>query len=92
MSYLLRILPTNLKTQLAIFLYKDAIKAIRFLQKRKKSFYETYLDKLKPMRFDKHTVIFEKGSRANEVYLVMSGVVLNESTGRLFKAGTMFGE
>lgn len=92
MSYLLRILPTNLKTQLAVFLYKDAIKTIRFLQHRKKSFYEVFLDKLKPMRFDRNMIIFEKGSKANEVCLIMSGVVLNESTGRLFTAGSMFGE
>ena len=78
MSYLMRILPTNLKTQLIIFLYKDAIKAIKFLQKRKKIFYEIYLERLKPMRFDKNTVILEKGSRPNEICLIMSGTVLNE--------------
>eukprot|EP00347_Sterkiella_histriomuscorum_P004458 403360386 len=92
MSYLLRILPTNLKTQLAIFLYKDAINAIKFLQNRKNTFYEQYLDKLKPMRFDRDTVILEQGNRSNEVCLIMSGQVLNQTTGRIMPTGTLFGE
>ena len=73
MSYLLRILPTSLKTQLAIFLYKDAINTIKFLRGRKNTFYEQYLDKLKPMRFDGGSIILEQGSRPNEVCLIMSG-------------------
>ena len=44
------------------------------------------------MRFGKNTVILEKGSRPNEICLIMSGTVLNESTGRFFTDGTMFGE
>ncbi|CDW73868.1 UNKNOWN [Stylonychia lemnae] len=92
MSYLLRILPTNLKTQLAIFLYKDAINVIKFLQGRKNTFYEQYLDKLKPMRFDRGSIILEQGSRPNEVCLIMSGSVLNASNGRILPTGSLFGE
>lgn len=44
------------------------------------------------MRFEKNTIIFEEGSRPNEVCFVMSGVVLNSSTGRTFNVGSMFGE
>lgn len=44
------------------------------------------------MRFEKHTIIFEAGSRPNEVCFVMSGIVLNIYTGRTFNVGSMFGE
>lgn len=75
-----------------MFLYRDAISVIKLLKNRKNTFYEQYLDKLKPMRFDRNTVILEQGSRPNEVCLIVSGQVLNASTGRIFTSGTMFGE
>lgn len=52
-AHILRILPANLKIKLVQFMYKDTINQIPFLQKRPDTFYLHYLEKLKPMRFEK---------------------------------------
>jgi hypothetical protein len=44
------------------------------------------------MRFDRGSIILEQGSRPNEVCLIMSGQVLNGTTGRLLPSGSVFGE
>ena len=51
MSYLLKVLPIHLKTDLAKFLFKDAIKIHRFLQDRDDNFYSKYLEELQPKKF-----------------------------------------
>ena len=61
MSYLLKILPQMVKAQLLMFLYREPIQNIVFLKNRIPSFYEQYLEELKPMRFEKDTVILETG-------------------------------
>ena len=48
LSFLTKVLPSYLRTQITIFLYKEAIETISFLHKRDTTFYESYLDKLKP--------------------------------------------
>lgn len=47
---------------------------------------------MKPMRFEKGTIILEQGSKPNEVCFIVSGQVLNETTGRTLTIGAMFGE
>lgn len=61
MSFLLEVLPASLKIQLNRFLNKTAIENIPFLQNRLDSFYLNYMEKFKPMRFDKDDIIFERG-------------------------------
>ena len=80
MSYLLKILPSTLKTQLAKFLYQDAITVNRFLQDRDDNFYSKYLEELKSERFVKGDVISKIGNRVENVYFIMNGVVCNQST------------
>ena len=87
MSYLLKILPSTLKTQLAIYLYQDAIIVNRFLQKRDDNFYSKYLEELKTQRFAKGDVIAKTGNKAENVYFIMSGIVHNANTNRYFEAG-----
>jgi hypothetical protein len=77
----LRILPSNLKTSIAVFLYRDAIHSVKFLQNRDHTFYESYLDKLRPLRINKNDIILKEGTRPKEVMFVMSGNVLNTGTG-----------
>ena len=43
-SYLLKVLPSSLKTKLAKFMYFDVINVFRFLQNRDDDFYSKYLD------------------------------------------------
>jgi hypothetical protein len=53
----LKVLPPFLKTNLALFLYQDAIREIPFLQNRDQMFYLNFLDRLIPLKFKKDTVI-----------------------------------
>ena len=89
MSYLLKILPSTLKTQLAKFLYQEAIFVNRFLQDRDDNFYSKYLEELKTQRFVKNDVISKSGNKAECVYFIMNGVVHNQTTDRYFEAGQM---
>jgi len=89
MSYLLKILPSTLKTQLAKFLYQDAILVNRFLQDRDDNFYSKYLEELKQERFVKGDVISKIGNRVENIYFIMNGVVLNKTTNRYLEAGQM---
>ena len=91
-SYLLNILPANLKIQLTRFMYKDSIAKVPFLQKRSDRFYLTYMEKLKPMRFDPYQLIWEKGQRPKDVYMILGGIITNEETDRVQKTGMMFGQ
>ena len=74
---MLRILHANLKLALTLFLNRDPINSMKFLQKRKDSFYINYMDKLKPMRFDERDIIYEKGSASREIFLLLGGTMLN---------------
>ena len=77
MSYLLKILPINLKTQLAKFLYEDAIKIHRFLQGRDDNFYSRYLEELESGKYKAGDIISKEGSDPAHVYFIMNGVVHN---------------
>ena len=89
MSYLLKILPSTLKTQLAKFLYQDAILVNRFLQDRDDNFYGKFLEELKTDRFNKGDTISKAGHSADFVFFIMHGVVKNTTTGRFFESGQM---
>lgn len=77
MSYLLKILPSTLKTQLAKFLYQDAIAVNKFFQNRDDNFYNKYLESLSSQRFSKNDVIAKIGNSAENVYFIMNGLVYN---------------
>lgn len=89
MSYLLKILPSTLKTQLAKFLYQNAILVNKFLQDRDDNFYSKYLEEMQNQKFVKGDVIAKIGNKPEWVYLIMNGVVHNTTTGRYFEAGQM---
>ena len=89
MSYLLKILPSTLKTQLAKFLYEDAIRVHRFLQDRDDNFYSKYLEELKTERYSKGETITKSGTQPDYVCFIMNGVVHNTSTDRYFERGQM---
>ena len=89
MSYLLKILPSTLKTRLAKFLFQQAIYVNRFLQDRGDNFYSKYLEELKAERFQKDDIIAKPGQDPENVYFIMAGIVLNNSTKRYFESGQM---
>lgn len=89
MSTLLKILPSTLKTQLAKFLYQDAILVNRFLQDRDDNFYCKYLEELKSEKFNRGDTIAKAGNNPEFVYFIMNGVVKNVTTSRFFESGQM---
>lgn len=86
-------LPDNLKVELTMHVNASYIQGIEFLRNRPQKFYLDVLadNKLSPMRFDQDDIIFSVGQVAREVYLIVNGEILNETTKRLFKSGAMVG-
>lgn len=72
----------NLKIQLTRFLYKETIEKIEFFKNRSNRFYLSFLEKLKPMRFDSYQLIWDKGSKPKSVYFILKGRINNEDTDR----------
>lgn len=89
MSYLLKVLPTTVKTKLAKFLYADAIFINRFLQDRDDDFYAKYLEELQADKIPKGAYMIKAGNQPEYVYFIMSGVILNETSQRFFESGQM---
>jgi hypothetical protein len=73
----LKILPANLKIKLVQFMYKETIDQIPFLQKRPDTFYLHYLEKLKPMRFEKDQNLMLKDHKPLELFFLLKGEVQN---------------
>ena len=91
MGYLFEVLPAALKIQLIRFLNREAIERVPFLGNRSDAFYLNYLEKFKPMRFDKDDIIFERSQKAREIFLVINGEILSVNTNRIFAVGHMIG-
>ena len=89
MSYLLKILPSTLKTKLAKFMYYDVINVFKFLQDREDDFYSKFLEELEHKKFTRSDIISVVGKQPEYVYFIMNGVVQNVTTGRYFEAGQM---
>lgn len=75
MDYIFKLLPATLKIQLSKFRYEKFINVVPFLQDRPDTFYLNYLDKLKPMRFEKGEIIYEQGSKAREIFMNTEGEI-----------------
>ncbi len=88
----MKVLPPFLKTNLALFLYKEAIREIPFLQNRDQMFYLNYLDELIPLKFKSDTIILQEKARPEEVIFILSGEIMNLNSKRIFGMGSMLGE
>ena len=92
MSYLLKVLPSTLKVQLAKFLYSDAIFMHRFLQDRDDDFYAKYLEELKSEKINKGEYLVKKGNKPESVIFIMQGIVHNQTTARYFEGGQIINQ
>jgi hypothetical protein len=77
---ILQLLTPSLRGQLSLFLYRDAIHKIPFLQGRDPLFYLEYLEKFEPLKFQRETVLLKRGTVAQRLYFVVKGKVLNVQT------------
>jgi hypothetical protein len=55
-------------------------------------FYISFLEKLIPLKFREGTTILKMKTRPEEVFLILKGEVLNETTHRVFSMGSIVGE
>lgn len=85
-------LSPSLKGQITLFLYKDAIHRIPFLQGRDPKFYLRYLDRMEPLKFHKETVMIKRGTIAQRMYFIVKGKVLNKYQNRVYSDGAVIGE
>jgi CRP-like cAMP-binding protein len=92
MQEILLLLTPSLKGQLTMFLYRDAILRIPFLQGRDPQFYLLFLDKLEPVKFQRETVMLKKGTVAQRLYFIVKGRVLNTTFNRIYSDGAVIGE
>jgi len=44
------------------------------------------------MRFDPYQLVWEKGQKPKDVYMILGGIITNEETERILKTGMMFGQ
>ena len=71
----MKLIPDNLKTQIARYLFREAIYLNKFLQNRDDRFYTKYLEELKPMTYDLGEYITRIGNNPESVILIMDGVI-----------------
>jgi hypothetical protein len=90
-SHILRVLPANLKIKLVKFMYRETIQQIPLVQDRHDTFYLHYLEKLKPMRFEKEELLMIKDTKPLELFFIMKGEVGNVQNGRTFGKGAILG-
>jgi len=96
----LSILPIHLKAETLFYIYKFAIDTIKILQEKDQRFYAQYLVMFSPMRIKQGTVLLNEGCQPYEVYFLLTGCILKESSvhqqlglkPHYFIEGAMFGE
>lgn len=75
-----------------MFLYIDAVSKIPFLQNREDYFYLNCLEKFEYLKFPANSIILRKNSRPDEVFFILKGSILNTTSSKIFRCGTMIGE
>ena len=85
-------MPASIKIELNKFLHRKNIELIHFLRNRPDSFYLNYLERFRPVRFDKGDLIFEADKKPREIYLSFKGKIINVNTNRIFPEGSMIGQ
>lgn len=55
-------------------------------------FYLNWLEKFIPLKLSENSVILRKNSRPEEIYLILSGNILNTTSKHVFSTGSIIGE
>lgn len=93
---LLKELPTGLKKELNIHLYKKVVEKILFFQDKDSQFISSFVDKIKTIELNSKEIIYTIGEYAEEIYFISKGRVVMKSDKKvIFKSymqGSYFGE
>jgi hypothetical protein len=73
MNELMRLLPGNLRVELMRFRFKTLLEKFSFLRNRSNTFMLNYLEKLKPIHYEKGDIIMKRGSRPAEILFCVEG-------------------
>jgi len=91
-SDIINVLPTNLKSQMLIVLYKEPITVIKMLQIKDPLFIIEYLPQLQPIIIKRHTKIMAKNTFPSDVFFVVRGCIKNTNNDKVFNEGSIIGE
>ena len=86
------VLPTNLRAQILLVLYKDPISVIPCLKTKNPHFIIEYLPKLQPIIVKKGTTIMARDTFPSEVFFIYQGTIKNKNNDKLFSDGNIIGE
>lgn len=93
---IIRELPSALRSEITLYLYKVSIKKIYFFNCRDPSFLSAIVPKLRSMKRYKFDILYQEGEVADEMYFLKKGrVAFRASNGVSFRCmgdGTYFGE
>lgn len=89
---IIEILPTNLKAQMLLVLFKEPISCIKILQNKDPHFIIDYLPKLQPIVVKSNTIIMSKNTFPADIFFVFKGSVKNKSNDKIFSEGSIIGE
>lgn len=89
---IIEILPTNLKAQMFLVLYKEPISCIKILQNKDPHFIIDYLPRLQPIVVKSNTIIMSKNTFPADIFFVYKGSVKNKSNDKIFSEGSVIGE
>ena len=73
MNELTKLLPGNLRIDLVRFRYKKLLSKFPFLENRSNTFLLNYLEKLKPIHYEKGDIIMKDKSRPTEILFCIEG-------------------
>lgn len=86
------ILPSYLKSQMILILYREPIKAIKLLQYKNPHFILEYLPKLQPMIIKTNVKIISKNTFPADIFFIYQGSVKNINNDKVYNEGSIIGE
>ena len=86
------ILPSYLKLQMILILYREPIKAIKLLQYKNPHFILEYLPKLQPMIIKTNVKIISKNTFPADIFFIYQGSVKNINNDKVYNEGSIIGE
>ena len=88
---ILKNIPKNLRLEVLMFVYKQAICKVKLLQNRDSRFYADILPKLKAVEFKQGEAVLRQGAKPLECCIVIDGNIINILSKRSYGEGSIFG-
>ena len=86
------VLPSYLKSQMILILYKEPIKTIKLLQFKNPHFILEYLHKLQPMIVKSNIKVITKNTFPADIFFIYRGSIKNINNDKVYNEGSVIGE